>query len=186
MPKRPTTEAIHLLRRFMEKYRERKKDLYLVFIDLEKAYDNIPRSIVWDTLKNRGDHTKEEANSKLEAWREALEGKGLRISHTKTEYLRCNFSGTNLIGEPKWRVATGVLCDKKFPRRLKGKFYRVAIRSALLYGTKCFPVKKVFEQRMKVTEMRMLRWMYGNTIMDRIRNQEFRKKLGVAPLSAKM
>ena len=55
-----------------------------------------------------------------------------------------------------------------------------------MYGTKCFPVKKVFEQRMKVTEMRMLRWMYGNTIMDRIRNQEFRKKLGVAPLSAKM
>jgi hypothetical protein len=36
---------------------------------------------------------------------------------------------------------------------------------------------------MEVTEMRMLRWMYGNAMMDRIRNQEFRKKLGVAPLS---
>ena len=34
--------------------------------------------------------------------------------------------------------------------------------------------------------MRMLRWMCGNTIMDRIRNQEFREKLEVAPLSAKM
>ena len=86
----------------------------------------------------------------------------------------------------KWRAATGVLCDKKFPRRLKGKFYRVAIRPALLYGIECCPVKKVFEQRMEVTEMRMLRWMCGNTMMDRIRNQEFREKLGVAPLSAKM
>ena len=38
----------------MEKYRERKKDLHLVFINLEKAYDSIPRSIVWDSLKNRG------------------------------------------------------------------------------------------------------------------------------------
>ena len=34
--------------------------------------------------------------------------------------------------------------------------------------------------------MHMLRWMCGNTIMDRIKNQEFREKLGVAPLSAKM
>ena len=115
--------------------------------------------------------TKEEAH-KLEEWREALEGKGLRISRTKTEYLRCNFSGTESIGEPevtiggevvactskfkylgsviqsngeidgdvinriqagwlKWRATTWVLCDKKFPRRLKGKFYRFAIRPAL-------------------------------------------------------
>ena len=43
---------------------------------------------------------KEEANSKLEDWREALESKGLRISHTKTKYLRCNFSRAELIGEP--------------------------------------------------------------------------------------
>ena len=42
--------------------------------------------------------TKEEANSKLEERRKALEGKGLRISRTKTEYLRYNFSGTESIG----------------------------------------------------------------------------------------
>ena len=105
----------------------------------------------------------------------------MRISRSKTEYMRCNFSGIESIGEPevsirgeavactskfkylgsviqnngeiegdvtnriqigwlKWRAATGVLCDKRFPSRLKGKFYRVAIRPALLYGTKCWPV----------------------------------------------
>ncbi|XP_057518351.1 uncharacterized protein LOC130799266 [Amaranthus tricolor] len=38
----------------MEKYKERKKDLHVVLIDLEKTYDRIPRSIIWDNLKNRG------------------------------------------------------------------------------------------------------------------------------------
>ena len=61
-----------------------------------------------------------------------------------------------------------MLCDKKFSRRLKGEFYRVATRSTLLDETECWPVKKVFEQRMKVIEMHMLRWMCGNTMMDSV------------------
>ena len=30
----------------------------------------------------------------------------------------------------KWRAANAVLCDREFPSKLKGKFYRAAIRSA--------------------------------------------------------
>ena len=44
MPGRSTTEAIFLIRQVMERFREQKKDLNLVFIDLEKAYDKIPRN----------------------------------------------------------------------------------------------------------------------------------------------
>ena len=79
-----------------------------------------------------------------------------------------------------------MLCDRNFPNKLKGKFYRTAIRPALLYGTECWPVKKIFEHKMEVTEMRMLSWMCGHTLMDQIRNQEFRDKLRVAPISGKM
>ena len=44
---------------------------------------------------------REEVSNKLDKWREALKGKGLRISCTKIEYLRCDFSGTSLVGETK-------------------------------------------------------------------------------------
>jgi hypothetical protein len=41
----------------------------------------------------------------------------------------------------KWRQASGVLCDKRVLQKLKGKFYRTAIRPAMLYGAECWPKK---------------------------------------------
>jgi hypothetical protein len=125
-----------------------------------------------------------------------LEAKGFRLSGSKMEYMKCDFSATTQeegdvrldgqvvpkkdtfyylgsmlqkngdidedvshrikAGWLKWRQASGVLCDPRVPLKLKGKFYRTAVRPAMLYGVECWPTKRRHVQQLSVAEMRML------------------------------
>ncbi|XP_065313066.1 uncharacterized protein LOC135922589 [Gordionus sp. m RMFG-2023] len=46
MPGRSTNDAIHAIRQMSEKYREKSKKLHMVFLDLKKAFDRIPRKLI--------------------------------------------------------------------------------------------------------------------------------------------
>ncbi|KAF3657800.1 Telomere repeat-binding factor 1 [Capsicum annuum] len=85
----------------------------------------------------------------------------------------------------KWRLTSGVLCDKKVPSKLTGKFYKVAVRSAMLYGAECWSLKDSHIQKLKVVEIRMLRWMCGLTRRVKVRNEIIREKVRVTSVEDK-
>ena len=73
-------------------------------------------------------------------------------------------------------VATGILCDRGVPIKLKDKFYQTDSRLALPCGSENWTFRKDHSKKIGVAEIRMLRGMSGHTLRDKI--QKNNKKTG--------
>ena len=73
------------------------------------------------------------------------------------------------VGWMRWRENSGVFCDKKMPRKLKGKLYKTVVRPALMYASECWTMYKAYESKICAAEMKMLRMSAGVTKMDHIK-----------------
>lgn len=154
---------------------------YLFTLVMDEITRDLHEDILWCMLFADDvvlvDESSIKVNQKLKLWRHDLESMGFRLSRSKTEYMRCDFSATaveegdvRLDGQVvpkkdtfrylgsmlqkdgnidedvshrikaewlKWRQAFEVLCDSRVTQKLKGKFYRTAIHSAILYRAEC-------------------------------------------------
>ena len=78
-----------------------------------------------------------------------------------------------------WRKLTGVLYDRNIPLRLNAKVYAAIIRPALTRGSECWAMKVTSKRKIATTEMRMLRGILGVSRREHMRNEEFRRILGL-------
>ena len=54
MSGRNMTDAIFIVRQLQEKYLAKNKELWMAFVDLEKAFDRVPQEVVWWALSYLG------------------------------------------------------------------------------------------------------------------------------------
>ena len=54
MPRKGTVDAVFVLRRLSEKFRAKNNKLFFVFVDLEKAFDQVPREVIRFVLRRKG------------------------------------------------------------------------------------------------------------------------------------
>ena len=69
-------------------------------------------------------------------------------------------------GWNEWRKASGVICDRRLPARLKAKVYSSMVKPAMVYGLETVAVTKKQVEEMEVAEMKMLRFAMGVTRKD--------------------
>lgn len=292
VPEKSTSDAIQAMRILIEKFRDAVEDLHIIFIDLEKAFDRVPRDLIWSALRNHGVPEKyvklikdmyHEATTKIKCpagisnsfpvkvgvhqgsvmspllfntvinyltcditdelllsvlfaddvglannditklqeifnrWKSKLENNGLKISESKTEYLFLPFSDKDApvpdiminnnimpkcksfkhlgsvlsengscnadvnhrisVAWLKWQQNSPIFCDKKIPRKLKGRLHQTIVRPALTYGAKCWTMYRKYEQDLNTAEMKMIRMSMGVTKFDHIKSIRIRKSM---------
>ena len=296
---RGTIDAIFVVKQLQEKHLEKQRDLFFAFVDLEKAYDRVPREVVYWCLRRRGvperivrmvqatytnsstvvrtaegptdafdiqvglhqgsalspflfivvldtvtrecraglpwellyaddlaiiAETEEELQRKWLGWQTSMASQGLKVNTGKTEVLVSSrerkqvnivdsrgaslkqvqaFKYLGLVLNErggseaavkarvtaawnKWREMSGVVGDRRMPRKLKVKIYMTVIRPVLMYGAEVWTVRKKEERLLETTEMRMLRRIRGVTLRDRMRSADIRRELRVEKITSKI
>jgi len=72
------------------------------------------------------------------------------------------------IGWNKFRQLVALLINKDISLIMRGRLYSSCVQSSMLHGSETWPVRKENEVAFQWAEMRMVRWMCGIKLQDRV------------------
>ena len=72
------------------------------------------------------------------------------------------------IGRNKFRQLVPLLTKKDVSLIMRGRLYSSCVRSSMLHGSERWPVRKENVVALQRAEMRMVRWMCGVKLKDRL------------------
>jgi len=62
---------------------------------------------------------------------------------------------------------------------VRGRLYNSCVQSSMLHRSETWPVRKENKVALQQAEMRMVRWMCGVNLQDRVPSKQFRERLGL-------
>jgi len=81
------------------------------------------------------------------------------------------------IGWNKFRLLVLLLTNKDTSLLVRVRLYTSCMRSSMLHGSETWPVRKENEVALQQAEMRMVRWMCGIKLQDRVLSKGLRERL---------
>jgi len=79
------------------------------------------------------------------------------------------------IGWNKFRQLVPLLTIKDVSLIMRGRLYSSCVQSSMLHGSETWPVRKENVVALQGAEMRMVRWMCGVKLKDRLPSKELRE-----------
>jgi len=83
------------------------------------------------------------------------------------------------IGWNKFRQLVPLLTNKDISLIVRGRLYSSCVQSSMLHGSETWPIKKENEVALRRVEIRMVRWMSGIKLQDRVLSKGLKERLGL-------